>query len=147
MLVYTTGHYRNLYNANTRFYFYSFFIRVCLWFILLSSILEAPKPDTTTSTIIIWTKGRHVQRMSRNKILYSHCTDFYNALLYTTNVDYRRFLKIAISEYLLRHALSVHPSTWNNSTHTSWRSKIFIFKDFFRKSVMKIQVSLKSDDK
>jgi len=70
--------------------------------ILLSSILEAPKPDSTTNTIIIWTKGTHVQRLSRNQIFYSHCTDFYNALLFTTNFDYRRFLKIAISEYLLR---------------------------------------------
>jgi len=48
--------------------------------------------------------------MSRNKILYSRCTDFYNALLYTTNIVYRRFLKIAISEYLLRHTCqSIRP--------------------------------------
>jgi len=54
-------------------------------------------------TSVFYVVSTYNSRKNRNKILYSHCTDFYNALLYTTNVDYKRFLKIAISEYLIRH--------------------------------------------
>ena len=71
--------------------------------------------------------------MSRNKILYSRCTDFYNALLYTTNIDYRRFLKIVISEYLLRHACpSIRPHGTTRPTLHGVQ-KFLYFRIFFSK--------------
>jgi hypothetical protein len=50
----------------------------------------------------------------------------------------KRVRKIAESDYKLHVCLSVCPSVWNNSAHTER-----IFKQYFRKSVQKIQVSFK----
>ena len=84
--------------------------------------------------------------MSRNKILYSRCTDVYNALLYTTNIDYKRFLKIAISEYLLRHACpSIRPHGTTRPTLHGVQK--FYISGFFSKIRQENSSFIKSDDK
>jgi len=59
---------------------------------------------------------------------------------------FRRVRKIAEGELLDSSCLSVYPSAWNNWAPTGRIFMKFDIQVFFRKSVAKIQFSLKPDN-
>jgi hypothetical protein len=77
-----------------------------------------------------------------NNVIFFFFLSF--SCFYTLFRVFRRVRKIAKSDRWLRHVCpSVRPSAWNNSAATR---RIFMkYLSVLRKSVEKIQVSLKSD--
>ena len=63
--------------------------------------------------------------------------------LFELLVIFKHDRRIAKSDCQLRHCMSVWPNAWNNSIPSSRIFTKFDIPDFFRKSVEKIQVSLK----